>query len=78
MRRRQFFTWPGRKIVPGGWVYITVPRGPWEHMSYRTYPYRCHVWEFDQHDLSDMFGKKKNGSVAYMANGQSNLTGDPN
>ena len=64
-------------VRPGGWVYITVPRGPWEHMSYRTYPYRCHVWEFDHHDLADMFGKKKNVSVAYMANGKSNLTGDP-
>lgn len=64
-------------VRPGGWVYITVPRGPWEHMSYRTYPHRCHVWEFDHHDLSDMFGKKKNVSVAYMANGKSNLTGDP-
>lgn len=53
-------------VAHGGWVYITVPRGPWEHMSYRTYPYRCHVWEFDHHDLADMFGKKKNVSVAYM------------
>lgn len=45
-------------VAKGGKVYITVPFGPWEYDSYHTYPHRCHVWHFDRHDLTDMFGDK--------------------
>jgi glycosyltransferase involved in cell wall biosynthesis len=38
---------------------ITVPYGPWEYMSYDTYPHRAHIWNFDPHDIREMFGKKK-------------------
>lgn len=45
-------------VKPGGRMVVTVPYGPWEHLSYKTYPFRCHMWEFDFHDLNDMFGEK--------------------
>lgn len=57
-------------IEDDGWVYITVPIGPWEYDSYHAYPYRCHIWHFDAHDLRDMFGKKKDiqlGQLIYQA-----------
>lgn len=48
-----------RQVKKGGYVYITVPYGPWEYSSYHNYPWRCHIWHFDKHDLQDMFGDKK-------------------
>jgi SAM-dependent methyltransferase/glycosyltransferase involved in cell wall biosynthesis len=51
------------RVKPGGYVYITVPFGPWEYASYRNYPHRCHVWHFDRHDIRDMFGAKPECSV---------------
>jgi glycosyltransferase involved in cell wall biosynthesis/SAM-dependent methyltransferase len=48
-----------RWVRPGGRVIITVPLGPWEYLSYDTYPWRCHLWEFDRHDLLDLFGQKR-------------------
>ena len=53
-----------QQVERGGWVYITVPFGPWEYSSYHTYPHRCHIWHFDQHDLRDMFGKKPEFAVS--------------
>jgi glycosyltransferase involved in cell wall biosynthesis/SAM-dependent methyltransferase len=58
-----------RWVKPDGYVLITVPYGPWEWMSYETYPHRCHLWEFDLHDLRDLFGKKKERSVQAMGAG---------
>lgn len=55
----------------GGWIYITVPFGPWEYSSYHTYPHRCHIWHFDMHDLRDMFGDKPEFSVDSYYMGQS-------
>lgn len=52
-----------RCVPDDGWVYITVPYGPWEYASYFSYPHRCHIWHFDMHDLRDMFGSKKNFEV---------------
>ena len=52
-----------RWVAPGGKIFITVPYGPWEYMSYDNYPHRCHIWEFDIHDLRDFFGKKKGVSI---------------
>lgn len=46
------------RVRDGGWVYITVPFGPWEYTDYTRYPYRAHVWEFDLHDLYDLFDVK--------------------
>lgn len=47
-----------KKVRKDGYIYITVPFGPWEYSSYHTYPHRCHIWHFDKHDLQDMFGHK--------------------
>ncbi len=46
------------RVRDGGYVYITVPFGPWEYTDYKRYPHRAHVWEFDLHDLSDMLDVK--------------------
>lgn len=64
-------------IKPGGWVYITIPYGPWEEMSYRTYPHRCHLWEYDHHDIDDLFGAKRGLNVSYLAGGLSHLNAEP-
>lgn len=44
-------------VAKGGHVIITVPFGPWE----RGQPIKDkqHLWEFDKHDLEDMFLEKK-------------------
>lgn len=52
-----------RWIKPGGHVLITVPYGPWEHLSYETYPHRAHLWEYDMRDLRELFGAKKTLAV---------------
>lgn len=64
-------------VKPGGKVYITVPYGPWEYMTYRTYPYRCHLWEFDAHDLEEMFGKKPDCKISALPSGTDELLGRP-
>jgi glycosyltransferase involved in cell wall biosynthesis/SAM-dependent methyltransferase len=64
------------RVKDGGWVYITVPFGPWEFTSYRTYPHRCHVWHFDPHDLREMLKGKKAVRMAPLPGGQSAELGD--
>lgn len=46
------------RVREGGKVIVTVPFGPWEYSSHASYPHRCHCWEFDLHDLRDLFGQK--------------------
>ena len=60
-----------KQAKEGGWVYISVPFGPWEYSSYHTYPHRCHIWHFDAHDLRDMFGAKPDFAVDALYQGQS-------
>lgn len=60
----------------GGRVHITVPFGPWEYDSYHTYKHRCHVWHFDRHDITDMFGKKPKVKVDAFYHGDGNHTGE--
>ncbi len=64
-------------VKPGGKVLITVPFGPWEHDSYKTYPHRCHIWEFDQHDLREMLRDKKNVAVTVQPHGYSQRLNRP-
>ncbi len=60
----------------GGAVILTVPFGPWEHMSYDSYPYRCHLWEFSVQDLEDLAGKKPGFAVQALTQGVNDKTGD--
>lgn len=60
----------------GGWMYLTVPFGPWEYSSYHTYPHRAHVWEFDVHDIREMLKGKKNVRVASLPAWASPETGE--
>lgn len=65
-----------KHVSDDGWVYVTVPFGPWEYTSYATYPWRCHIWHFDMHDLRDMFGAKKDFNVQALSGSASPLMGD--
>lgn len=65
------------KAKKGGWVYLSVPFGPWEYSSYHTYPHRCHIWHFDSHDLHDMFGSKEALNIAPMYHIDSDELGNP-
>jgi 2-polyprenyl-3-methyl-5-hydroxy-6-metoxy-1,4-benzoquinol methylase/glycosyltransferase involved in cell wall biosynthesis len=50
---------------PGGTIFITTPYGPWEYMSYKTFPYRCHIRHYEMSDLLDMFGEKEGMQLFY-------------
>ena len=66
-----------RWVKPGGKVLITVPYGPWEYDSYHTYPHRCHLYEYDMHDLRDIFGKKKDLVINGQPHGLSQCLNAP-
>jgi glycosyltransferase involved in cell wall biosynthesis/SAM-dependent methyltransferase len=63
-------------VKDGGHIVITVPFGPWEYSSYHTYPHRCHVWEFDLHDLHDIFDGKEDVGINSMPSGPSPEVGE--
>jgi glycosyltransferase involved in cell wall biosynthesis/SAM-dependent methyltransferase len=46
-------------VKPGGRCYLTVPYGPWEALSYDSYPHRAHLWEYEPTDLDDMLSGKR-------------------
>lgn len=50
-------------VKPGGYVLVTVPFGPSEYGTYNWVHFRNHLWEFDLHDLRDIFGKKEHLGV---------------
>lgn len=66
-----------RRVSVGGKVYLTVPFGPWEFLSYRTHQHRCHIWHFDAHDLRDMIGSKKDCDIRPLYGGDTPTTGEP-
>jgi glycosyltransferase involved in cell wall biosynthesis/SAM-dependent methyltransferase len=66
-----------RWVRPGGHVLLTVPFGPWEYMSYDSYPWRCHLWDFDRHDLLDLFGQKSGLQIHVMPAGFCEPLGEP-
>jgi len=66
-----------RSVREGGLIYITVPFGPWEFTTYRTYPHRCHIWHFDEHDLRDMLGSKPELTIDVMYAGDNPISGEP-
>jgi glycosyltransferase involved in cell wall biosynthesis/2-polyprenyl-3-methyl-5-hydroxy-6-metoxy-1,4-benzoquinol methylase len=68
------------RVRDGGYVYITVPYGPWEYSDYRRYPHRAHIWEFDLHDLHEMLdvkGPSAQVSISAMPYGHNPETDDP-
>jgi len=66
-----------RWVQPGGQVLVTVPYGPWEYLSYTTYPYRCHLWEYDRHDLRDLLGAKRDLQIEVMSAGRADVLDEP-
>jgi glycosyltransferase involved in cell wall biosynthesis/SAM-dependent methyltransferase len=70
-----------QRVRDGGYVYLTIPYGPWEYSDYRRYPFRAHLWEFDLHDLHDLLEKPKGKGVDLhiygMQYGNSPETEDP-
>ena len=70
-----------QRVRDGGYVYLTVPFGPWEYSDYRRYPYRAHLWEFDLQDLHDLLdaakGKEAEVTTFAMSYGMSPETDEP-
>src|SRR5205807_4963957 len=66
-----------RWVKPGGLIFLTVPFGPWEFMSYESYPHRAHLWEFDAHDLRDLFGGKRSLRIHAMPGGHCEALNEP-
>ncbi len=66
-----------RWVKPGGTVLLTVPMGPWEYMSYKTYPHRAHCWHYDRHDLRDLFGAKATLSISVLPFGDCEELAEP-
>ena len=48
-----------RLVKPGGRIFLTVPYGPSEYGTHNWEHFRNHLWEFDSHDLYDIFDAKK-------------------
>ena len=56
-----------KKVKLGGTVIITVPYGPSEYWTDNWRNFRNHLWDFDAHDIHDMFGKKPDYAVSSSA-----------
>ena len=68
------------RVRDDGFVYATVPFGPWEYSDYRRYPHRAHIWEFDLQDLHDMLdakGREADVRISAMPYGYSPESGEP-
>lgn len=59
-------------VKPDGYVYITVPSGPWESMSFDRSPNRFHISHFEMQDLKELFGKKKDFKIQYIPANKTN------
>jgi glycosyltransferase involved in cell wall biosynthesis/SAM-dependent methyltransferase len=66
-----------RWVRHGGKVLMTTPYGPWEYLSYDTYPHRAHLWEYDRHDLRDMFGGKRDVMITAVPHAGVTTLGEP-
>jgi hypothetical protein len=63
-------------VKPGGWVFVTVPSGPWEVMgqdNLAAHPHttppgnrRFHVREFDRRDLEELFHERDDLRVNHL------------
>lgn len=51
------------KCKEGGLMVFTVPFGPWGDVPEARTQYRGHLWNFEQEDLRNLFGKKKTLSI---------------
>jgi glycosyltransferase involved in cell wall biosynthesis/2-polyprenyl-3-methyl-5-hydroxy-6-metoxy-1,4-benzoquinol methylase len=56
----------------GGTIFLTTPSGPWEAMSYDTFPHRCHLRHYEQADLDDIFGEKESPQIFWKSVTQDN------
>jgi 2-polyprenyl-3-methyl-5-hydroxy-6-metoxy-1,4-benzoquinol methylase len=68
-----------RYVVPGGKIFMTLPRGPWEALSFeknRALGYWFHVQSFDLRDILEMFGQKKDFAYSVGISGLG-LYGEP-
>lgn len=66
-----------RWIKPDGLVIITTPYGPAEYGTPNWIQFRNHVWEFDPHDLREMFGAKKGLSIKATMLERNKYTDEP-
>lgn len=56
-----------KSVKIDGAIVITVPYGPSEYETDNWIRFRNHLWEFDIHDINDMFGKKPDYAVSSAA-----------
>ena len=66
-----------RWVRPGGSVIITVPYGPSEFATHNWEHFRNHLWEFDLHDIHEMFGGKIELDVSGQAVLNNPVTNEP-
>jgi glycosyltransferase involved in cell wall biosynthesis/ubiquinone/menaquinone biosynthesis C-methylase UbiE len=59
-----------RSLSPGGWVFATVPFGPWESMSFEKEARRFHVRSFTRRDLEDLLGAKEDLTLEFARAGR--------
>ena len=65
-----------KKVKPGGPIVVTVPFGPSEFGTPNWDTFRGHLWEFDIHDLRDVFGKKPDYAASSGPIYPNPMTGD--
>ena len=56
-------------VKEGGWIFITVPFGPWEMEHWPEEPDIFHVHGFEIGDLKDIFGKKNDFALKMIPAG---------
>ena len=66
-----------RKVKVGGTVIVTVPYGPSEYASANWETFRNHLWEFDVHDLREMFADKRRITIVSNVERLNEQTGEP-
>lgn len=63
-------------VKVGGIVIITTPYGPSEYGSFNWQSFRNHMWEFDPHDLHEMFGSQDQFDLSAMSEKINTHTGE--
>lgn len=66
-----------KSVKKGGYVFLTVPFGPWEYGGPNWYTYRCHIREYSSADLHEIFGAKPGFTCGGIVNQNHPHLADP-
>lgn len=58
-----------RWVKPWGWMFVTIPFGPWESLSFARDSRRFHVRGFTRRDVEQVFGDKAALSIEHVRTG---------